>query len=464
MRSLSWRLKLFLLLMLFAIAPLVALAYMAIASQHDSLRAATLDGLRAIATAKGNAIEQFADDRIRDVERISGLMSPRVQAYNDAKAAHPPLVPRVPVPLPDVDHDAAGAGTGTDAGSTSPPPSEDLTPEPALPPGGGGGAAVDSARDGMHRALGLILWDQKHFEEMLVIDPTGLVVASTFRDHVGMTAVSLEYFQQGRRTTYLQPMFLSPITKQLTMVVATPIRGGDGETIGVLAARLNLGRFFRLIGDATGLGDTGETVVAKRVDDRVLFMAPTRHDPDAAFQRSVALGAAIARSLQEAARGQHGQGPTRDYRGVQTLGAWRHLPSLDWGLLVKVDVSEAMRSATVARNRTFVLAVVLILSALLASVLATRTLIKPLRDLKDATDRISRGDFAVQLDIRSRDEIGELADSFERMVAAIKFFRERAGRAPDEPEADAVLGEPSGERPEVPPEPPPEAPPEPPRE
>ena len=51
-------------------------------------------------------------------------------------------------------------------------------------------------------------------------------------------------------------------------------------------------------------------------------------------------------------------------------------------------------------------------------------MVRPLRELKDATERISKGDLDVKLAIRSRDEIGELADSFERMIAAIKFFRE----------------------------------------
>lgn len=431
--SLSWRTKLFLLLSLFAIAPVILLAYLSIRSQHDSLRAANLDALEAIATAKAAAIDQFSNDRIRDVERIAGIVAPRVAAFGEA-AEPTPASPESAIPLPDVANDATvGAGTGTQKGSTTPPPSRDEPPAPAaapaMPP-----AQPGEALDSLRRALGLILWDQAEFEELMVIDPQGLVKASTFREHEGMTAEAIEYFEAGRRTTYLQPVFLSPITKQLTMVIATPIRSPDGETIGVLAARLNLTRFFRLIGDATGLGDSGETVVAKVVDDHLLFMAPTRHDPDAAFQRKIELGSSLSRALQEASRGQSGTGSTSDYRGVDTLGAWHHVPTLDWGLLVKIDEEEAMRSATATRDRTFVLAGLLIVAALLSSIVLTRTLVKPLRDLKEATDKISRGDFAVQLDIRSKDEIGELADSFERMVAAIKFFRERADRAPDEPE------------------------------
>jgi hypothetical protein len=49
----------------------------------------------------------------------------------------------------------------------------------------------------------------------------------------------------------------------------------------------------------------------------------------------------------------------------------------------------------------------------------------------------------VSLDIRSKDEIGELADSFERMVAAVKFFREQSRHADGDPELDETPPEPA---------------------
>ena len=72
------------------------------------------------------------------------------------------------------------------------------------------------------------------------------------------------------------------------------------------------------------------------------------------------------------------------------------------------------------------------LLALAASFQVSRLFVRPLKELQAATERISRGDFNVALDIRSRDEIGELADSFDRMVAAIKFFREHSRSVEDE--------------------------------
>jgi methyl-accepting chemotaxis protein len=263
------------------------------------------------------------------------------------------------------------------------------------------------------------------------------VVAATFEGHEGKSAANLEYFKYGRRTTYVQPVFLSPITEELTMVIATPIRDEKLSEIGVIAARLNLRRFFRLINDSTGLGETGETVVAKKIGENIVLMAPTRNDAQAALNRTIPIGSETAKPLQEAARGQSGAGLQNDYRNISTFAAWQFVPSLEWGLLVKIDRSEAVRRAVEARNQMTVLMILLLLLIVPTSILSARALVRPLRALKAATDRISRGDLAVELDIRSRDEIGELADSFERMVAAIKFFRERS--RPEDDDTEGVV-------------------------
>jgi methyl-accepting chemotaxis protein len=201
-----------------------------------------------------------------------------------------------------------------------------------------------------------------------------------------------------------------------------------------LAARLNLKRFFHLINDVTGLGRTGETVVGKKIDKEVVLMAPTRHDPGAALLRKVTIGANESRALQEASRGQTGEGQTIDYRGQFVFASWQYVPSLDWGLVVKIDYAEAMQVVEESRETTLALTGVIVLLAIAASVVVSQAFVAPLLELQSATQRISRGDFNVALDIRSRDEIGELADSFDRMIAAIKFFREHSRHEEDEPE------------------------------
>ena len=59
------------------------------------------------------------------------------------------------------------------------------------------------------------------------------------------------------------------------------------------------------------------------------------------------------------------------------------------------------------------------LVALLLSVLLARSLTGPLRELTTATQAMARGELEQRIPVRSRDELGELAESFNRMSAEL---------------------------------------------
>ena len=50
----------------------------------------------------------------------------------------------------------------------------------------------------------------------------------------------------------------------------------------------------------------------------------------------------------------------------------------------------------------------------------TRSVTVPVRQLVEAADQISTGDLDATMDVSSRDEIGDLADSMERMRVSLK--------------------------------------------
>jgi methyl-accepting chemotaxis protein len=75
--------------------------------------------------------------------------------------------------------------------------------------------------------------------------------------------------------------------------------------------------------------------------------------------------------------------------------------------------------------------------ALVASVALKRAILIPIDHLKDVAENVSLGNLDVAVQRHRDDEVGDLADSFSRMVTAVKFFRmeameaESSGRAGD---------------------------------
>ncbi len=76
------------------------------------------------------------------------------------------------------------------------------------------------------------------------------------------------------------------------------------------------------------------------------------------------------------------------------------------------------------------------------TVLLSRSILSPLRDLQRATEAVRRGDFSAAVPITTVDEIGELASSFNQMVEGLRErerIREAFGTYLDEEVADYIL-------------------------
>jgi len=76
--------------------------------------------------------------------------------------------------------------------------------------------------------------------------------------------------------------------------------------------------------------------------------------------------------------------------------------------------------------------------ALTMSITLLRAILLPVEHLKEVAENVSMGNLDLAVRRFSDDEIGELADSFSRMVTAVKFFRMEAESSQTEVEAGGV--------------------------
>jgi methyl-accepting chemotaxis protein len=57
-----------------------------------------------------------------------------------------------------------------------------------------------------------------------------------------------------------------------------------------------------------------------------------------------------------------------------------------------------------------------------------RTITGPIERLRDVADRVSTGNLEdVEIEVKGKDEIAQLSDSFRRMVASIRYFMHQSG-------------------------------------
>lgn len=231
-----------------------------------------------------------------------------------------------------------------------------------------------------------------------------------------------------RRTLETQEKSLSdfeyyaPSHGAIAAFIAVPIMV-EGELQGVLALQIYSEHVFSVLTNNVGLGRSGETVVVRQRDaDSVLVMAPLRSDPGAALQRIISLqepsfSSAIRHSLQDLP----GEGVITDYRGVSVVAAWRHLPRMNWGVVVKMDAEEAFTSLVqmhviglTTLGLTFILAV-------MGALLFNRRVVMPLKTLNACAQEVAAGNLRHRVPSEGWNEIGQLANAFNAMTERLNI-------------------------------------------
>ena len=205
--------------------------------------------------------------------------------------------------------------------------------------------------------------------------------------------------------------------------IAAPVLS-EGKLIGVVALQVDNDEIRAIVNDYAGLGETGETVVASREGDMAVFVMPTRHDTHAAFKNKIFVGSEEFLTIQKALEGQKGYGVSVDYRGKEVLAAWRYLPHLRWGMVVKIDTKEAFRPAVSLRDWSFFIGVITTIGVILAAFLVSGSISNPIINLTRTTRRIAGGDLTSKVDIQGSIEIGELGASFNKMMEQLEMSRE----------------------------------------
>ncbi len=108
----------------------------------------------------------------------------------------------------------------------------------------------------------------------------------------------------------------------------------------------------------------------------------------------------------------------RDYRNIPVLSSFKKLniPDVNWGILAEIDEAEIFIPLRQIRNRLMFLSPLLVFIIILLSWLVSRSIIKPLKLLLEATSRLRKGDMTARAPVVSSDEVADLAKSFNTMA------------------------------------------------
>ncbi|MFN8071272.1 MAG: adenylate/guanylate cyclase domain-containing protein [Mycobacterium sp.] len=305
------------------------------------------------------------------------------------------------------------------------------------------------------------------FDDAMLIDTDGNVVYSTLKQtDLGAninsgpfkTTKLAEGFRKTMQATSVDQVVLTdfedyaPAYGLPTPWILTPI-GDGGGIYGVLAMQLSSEALDNVMtGDRgwerDGLGKTGETYLVgpdslMRSVSRLLLEDPGRFAREAAehgtpediVKQELASEDTVllqsmgdSTSVSEALSGNTGVRTGDNYlgRNVKVLSAYGplNLPGLRYAIIARIHENEALAPVSrFARNIALSTGAIVLVVCLLALLFA-RILTRPVKQLAAAVERVKGGELGIRVPVTSRDEIGELASSFNDLSASLQTKQE----------------------------------------
>jgi HD-GYP domain-containing protein (c-di-GMP phosphodiesterase class II) len=114
------------------------------------------------------------------------------------------------------------------------------------------------------------------------------------------------------------------------------------------------------------------------------------------------------------------------------LGTYCPVTALNWAVVVQKPTLQAYSGVYEMQYTSRLLALLAVFVSILVSIFAARRITNPLAALTQFSRAIARGDFSQRVNLASRTEIGELAQTFNTMSKELEHFVEDLKRAAEE--------------------------------
>jgi signal transduction histidine kinase len=255
------------------------------------------------------------------------------------------------------------------------------------------------------------------FKDIHILNPRGDMVASTDKDQIGTNHALQDFFVKGKQQNDIS-VFFKDKNQNLSEFLTGPLLLED-KFLGVVSIVSDAENLLSQFANYEGLGETGESVMAKRTPEgNALYLTPLRFDKNAAFQTMLPNDRINSPTAQALSKTEGTFANLIDYRGQPVLAATRYVESMNWGLVTKIDKAEAFAPLDNVRNFMILSGITLSTLIVVASLYLGRWIAKPLTKLRDAAREIAKGNFEAKTVERAdggADEIKEMASSFEAM-------------------------------------------------
>lgn len=231
--------------------------------------------------------------------------------------------------------------------------------------------------------------DQMFFKNIVFIDTEGSILFSTKNSEIIGKNINKNNYARSSLSTSCERADMTmtndfsyfsfdELLQEPAMFITIPLLK-ENKFIGTLAYQLNQEKIYAITNQYIGLGKTGEVTLVKREDSYVVFVSPTRNNPDLAFKKINLLTENKSLSQADLITKQ-GTGTAVDYRGENVITASVFIPKIDWGMAVKIDQNEILQPMSTTYQLLLIFFGIFLLLLLITLYISRKYLIKKFKE------------------------------------------------------------------------------------
>jgi PAS domain S-box-containing protein len=280
--------------------------------------------------------------------------------------------------------------------------------------GGLGNALQAEGKTTLEKLLGL----EPAFRQILLLDPQERVRLKVSRQsnlattHFDKLAVGNLELQLAQQKYLISSIFIDEASSEPLVWMAIPVIDIFGDTKGIVAAEVNLKFMWDLVVQIR-VGESGMAYVVDKKGNLIAFRDISRVLKGENIARLKKVGNFVNNKDSHI---ENNAEISTGIQGTYSVSNYIALGTPDWAVVVELPVHEAYQTLI----HTFViLGLAMLMSFVLTffiGIYLSRKIVRPLVALRDTTRKISAGDLNTRIKIESRNEIGDLALSFNTMM------------------------------------------------
>lgn len=211
------------------------------------------------------------------------------------------------------------------------------------------------------------------------------------------------------KTEFSDP-YMDMVTNKIVTSVSSPVKNPDGSLKGVLAADIQLTDVTNKINEIK-VGESGYALIMTSSGTIIAHPDQTVIGKNGLTD----LGDDIKR-LTEAVISDKSGSYQYKYEGIAKISTYAEIPNTTWKIVLTMPMSELTKELNKLTYVIIISSGIFILIAIIAVLMITSRISKPIVQLNKITGKLAEGDLTQRATIKTQSEIGNLANSFNTMA------------------------------------------------